>query len=50
MLENPRRLKIVMLGLALYIDIREGLGDKTFTGQTLNPNVPCLKVSSSYSL
>ena len=31
MLENPRRLKLVMLVLSLYLEIVEGLGDKMFT-------------------
>ena len=50
MLENPRRLKIVMLGLSLYIGIGEGLGAKKFTVQISNPNVPFLKISASYLL
>ena len=46
MLENPRRLKLVMLGLSLYLEIGEGSGAKKFTGRRWILDVPCVNVSA----
>ena len=50
MLENPRRLKLVMLVLLLYLEIGEGSRAEMFTGRRLNLDVPCVKNLASYSL
>ena len=44
MLEKPRRLKLVMLGLSLYIEIGEGLGAETFTKNTSRIYIHSIKV------
>ena len=49
-LKNPKILKLVVLVHLLYLDIGEGSRAEIFKGQRKNPDVPCVKISSSYSL
>ena len=46
-LKNPKILKLVVLVHFLYLNIGEGSGAKTFTGQREIPYLPYVKVSAS---